>query len=232
MSKPIHVAIIMDGNGRWAQAQNKPRTFGHLKGSENIREITKIANKLNVSCLTMYAFSTENWSRSANEVNYLMKLPKLFFDKYIKELMIENVKVTTIGDLSKLPKNTLAIINSAIEETANNTGLILCFAMNYGSQDEIIRATNSVVKEARANLKLPITKVLFEKHLDTSNLPIVDLLIRTSGEIRLSNFLLYQLAYAEMMFLDVCWPDFTPELFKQCLEEFEMRKRRFGGIKQ
>lgn len=230
MDSPIHVAIIMDGNGRWAKKQNKPRSFGHLKGTENVRNITKVANKINISCLTLYAFSTENWSRDDSEVDYLMKLPKLFFDKYLKELMKENVKINTIGDLSKLPKATVKVINNALEKTKGNTGLILNFAMNYGSQDEIVSACKKISKLVLDNSDLEVTKELFERQLYTADLPSVDLLIRTSGEVRLSNFLLYQLAYAEMMFVDETWPDFSQEKFVDCVNSFKQRNRRFGGV--
>lgn len=231
MVQTLHIAIIMDGNGRWAKKQNKPRSYGHLVGTENVRNITKIANKHNISCLTLYAFSTENWSRDNDEVNYLMKLPKLFFDKYINELMKENVKVSTIGDISKLPEATLKVINRAKERTKDNSGLILNFAMNYGSQAEIINACQKVNALVLKDNDLVITKELFESQLDTADLPAVDLLIRTSGEVRLSNFLLYQLAYAEMMFVDEAWPEFTQEMFVECLDKFKTRDRRFGGTK-
>ena len=226
-----HLAIIMDGNGRWAKQRKKPRTYGHYVGSENVRTITIKANELGIEVLTLYAFSTENWLRPAGEVDYLMKLPKLFFASYLAELMANNVKVMTIGDLSKLPQETVAIINAGVSTTGNNSGLILNFAMNYGSRAEMFQATKDCFAALQADSGLQLSPELWESKLATADLPPVDLLIRTGGEKRLSNFLLYQLAYSELIFLDVAWPDFSTEILQDCLAEFGRRQRRYGGLK-
>jgi len=231
MSQTVkHLAIIMDGNGRWALARNKSRTYGHLKGSENVRTITIKANELGLKVLTLYAFSTENWLRPKKEVDYLMKLPKLFFTKYLAELMANNVSVRTIGDITKFPQETLEIIEAGIAATANNSGLILNFAMNYGAQAEILQATRQTLAQLQVDKKLNLSQELWESHLQTAGLPPVDLLIRTGGEYRLSNFLLYQLAYAELLFLEVAWPDFSAALLEESLREFQRRQRRYGGL--
>ncbi len=225
-----HVAIIMDGNGRWAKKQDKQRTFGHLSGSENVRNIALAANKLNIKVLTLYAFSTENWKRPMEEVDYLMKLPEVFFNRFMDELMREGIKIMAIGDLSKFPPNTQRVLLNAIDRTKNNSGLILNFAMNYGGRDEIIRAVNAIANEVRLGTLDIIDETVFESYLMTSGLPPVDLMIRTSGEQRISNFLLWQLAYSELVFTDVSWPDFKEDDLVQALKVFENRSRRFGGL--
>jgi len=225
-----HIAIIMDGNGRWAKKQQMARTFGHLSGSENVRNITIRASELGLQALTLYAFSTENWKRPIEEVNYLMKLPKIFFDKYINELMERNIKVMTIGNLSAFPEDTRKVIDWAMNKTKANTGMILNFAMNYGGRDEIVQATKKIIEITKTNPDLVIDEALISQYLMTSNLPEVDLMIRTSGEQRLSNFLLYQLAYSELMFVDESWPEFTTERFEACVEAYNLRQRRFGGV--
>ncbi len=225
-----HVAIIMDGNGRWAKKQDKQRTFGHLSGSENVRNIALAANKLNIKVLTLYAFSTENWKRPMEEVDYLMKLPEVFFNRFMDELMREGIKIMAIGDLSKFPPNTQRVLLNAIDRTKNNSGLILNFAMNYGGRDEIIRAVNAIANEVRLGTLDIIDETVFESFLMTSGLPPVDLMIRTSGEQRISNFLLWQLAYSELVFTDVSWPDFKEDDLVQALKVFENRSRRFGGL--
>ena len=228
---PKHVAIIMDGNGRWAKNQGLPRTAGHHRGSENVKEIAIHANKLGIKVLTLYAFSTENWSRPNDEVKYLMQLPSIFFKKFLKDLMKNNVRIETIGELDAFPTETKKILQSAIVETSNNTGLILNFAMNYGSRREIILATKRLAEKVKHGLDIDeISEELFDMQLMTSHLPPVDFLIRTSGECRLSNFLLWQLAYAEMHFMDVSWPDFSPKEFDKALKVYQGRQRRFGGV--
>lgn len=226
-----HIAIIMDGNGRWAKAKGMPRTYGHKQGSETLRTIALEANRLGVKALTLYAFSTENWKRPEDEVAFLCKLPKMFFNKYIKELNENNVQVTYLGEIDKFPQATQKVFNDAVESTKNNTGLKLVIALNYGSRREIVLAAQKyaqdVVDKKRKN---DIDEVAFESYLMTSNLPPVDLLIRTSGEMRLSNYLLWQLAYAEFIFVDFAWPEFTVQKFHDVLEEFERRNRRFGGV--
>ena len=222
-----HVAIIMDGNGRWAKQQGKPRSFGHLQGTENVRSIAIRANDYNIEVLTLFAFSTENWVRPNDEVKYLMGLPKIFFSKYLKELMEKNIRITMIGNAEKIPKATLKILNDAIEETKHNTGMVLNFAMNYGSRDEIVQAVNRILQDDKIHA---INESNFEQYLMTKDFPDVDLLIRTSGEERISNFLLWQIAYAELCFVAETWPEFTTACFDQALTVFEERNRRFGGV--
>ena len=224
-----HLAIIMDGNGRWAKKNKVPRTAGHYKGVEVLRNITIHANDLGIKCLTVYAFSTENWKRSAEEVNYIMSLPKIFFASYIKELMDNNVRVMIIGDREKIPAETMRVINDAIETTKNNTGLILNFAFNYGGRDEIVRAARQYAIDYKNGLAEDIDEESFAQYLYTKDLPEVDLLIRTGSEKRLSNFLLYQLAYSELIVIDTLWPEFTNDVLDECIEEYKSRKRNFGG---
>lgn len=225
-----HIAIIMDGNGRWAKAQGMPRTKGHLAGSENIRVIAKHANRLGVKSLTLYAFSTENWSRPEEEKNYLFQLPKLFFDKYINELKNENIRVTYIGEPERFPESTRRVIENAVETTKMNTGLNLCLAVNYGGRREIVVAANRLAQKVKSGELSEITVEDFNHALMSENHE-VDLLIRTSGEVRVSNFMLWQIAYAEMIFTEKAWPDFDEAEFDTCLERFMKRSRRFGGLK-
>ena len=224
-----HLAIIMDGNGRWAKQNRLPRTAGHYKGVEVLRNITIYANKLGIKCLTVYAFSTENWKRSLEEVNYIMSLPKIFFSKYIQELMDNNVRIMIIGDKDKIPFETMNVINEAIETTSKNTGLILNFAFNYGSRDEIVKACKKYAKDYKDGLVDDLNEESFNNYLYTKDLPEVDLLIRTGSEMRLSNFLLYQLAYSEFVVIDTLWPDFDNDTLDKCIEEYKSRKRNFGG---
>lgn len=226
-----HVAIIMDGNGRWAKKQKKQRTFGHFSGSENVRNIAIAANDLGIKALTLFAFSTENWQRPVEEVDYLMKLPEVFFNRFLDELMQKNIRITSIGNLAAFPEDTRRVLQMAIDRTKGNTGLILNFAMNYGGRDEIVRAVKRLVEIYDTEQLKALTEEMFESALDTADLPAVDLLIRTSGEVRISNFLLWQLAYAEMIFTEVAWPEFTADLFNDCIDEFNRRDRRFGGVK-
>lgn len=225
-----HLAIIMDGNGRWAQALGKDRSYGHKKGAENMKNIALKASKLDIEVLTLYAFSTENWNRAQKEVNYLMKLPGLFFDAYMKEIQEHNIKVEFIGFIDELPKATKKVVLRSIEETKDNTGMILNLAVNYGSQQEIVAAikkyTEAVTNKQRQN---DLTIEDFEQYLMTNNLPPVDLLIRTSGEYRLSNFLLWQLSYAEMYFTKIPFPEFNPQELEKAVLEYNQRHRRFGG---
>lgn len=233
---PQHVAIIMDGNGRWAKAHHRPRAFGHKAGMNNVKTITKVASHLGVKVLTLYAFSTENWRRPTDEVNYLMQLPIDFFNTFIPELMAENVKVNVMGFLDQLPEKTLAVTKKAMADTANNTGMILNFALNYGSRAEITSAVKEISTEVAAgNLNVAeIDDQLISDHLMTAGLGEFadpDLLIRTSGELRLSNFLLWQIAYSEFFFTDVHWPDFSEREFDQAIDSYNHRDRRFGGLK-
>lgn len=221
----------MDGNGRWAKAQHKERTFGHQEGSEKVREIAIAANDLNIEVLTLYAFSTENWKRPQEEVDFLMKLPDVFFKRFLKELMEKNIRIQTIGDLSKFPDSTRLVLERAIETTSINTGMILCFAMNYGSQNEIVQAAKHYAQDVlERKVENTLNEDQFENYLMTRNYPPVDVCIRTSGEQRLSNFLLYQLAYAELVFDEVAWPALSAAHFKEILEKVAQRDRRFGGL--
>ena len=224
-----HLAIIMDGNGRWAKQNKLPRTAGHYKGVEVLRNITIYANKLGIKCLTVYAFSTENWKRSLEEVNYIMSLPKIFFSKYIQELMDNNVRIMIIGDKDKIPTETMSVIQDAIDTTSKNTGLILNFAFNYGSRDEIVKACKKYAMDYKNGYVENLDEESFNDYLYTKGLPEVDLLIRTGHQMRLSNFLLYQLAYSEFIVIDTLWPDFTNEILDECIEEYKSRKRNFGG---
>lgn len=222
-----HVAIIMDGNGRWAKRQKKERTFGHYYGSENVRAIALEALDLGVEMITLYAFSTENWRRPQKEIDYLMRLPKVFFDKFLNELNEKGIRVCTIGDLSKIPQKTREVMEHAVTLTQNNQNLVLNFALNYGGRDEIVRAVNKAVAAGQ-----PVDETRFSDFLDTAGYPEVDMLIRTGGDARLSNFLLWQMAYAELVFLDMEWPKFGREDFKKCVLEFGSRERRFGGLNE
>lgn len=232
MNPPEHVAIIMDGNGRWATNQGLPRLAGHEKGMNVVKETVKMAIECGVKTLTLYAFSTENWKRPKIEVDFLMRLPNKFLNVFLPELIERNVKIDTIGNVETLPKHTQKAINYAKKKTKNNDGLSLYFAMNYGSRDEILKATKKIMEDIDDN-KLSydnLDETIFSEYLYTTNLPDPDLLIRTSGEQRLSNFLLWQLAYTEFWFTDVYWPDFTGEIFKQAIQDYMKRKRRYGGV--
>lgn len=228
---PQHIAIIMDGNGRWAKKRGLPRTAGHKVGAENVCTIAKACNKLGVKELTVYAFSTENWKRPEDEVNYLCKLPKLFFSSYIKELKKHRIRVTFLGELSRFPEETQKVIQDAMEETKDFEGLNLCFAINYGGRRELLLAAQQYaqdVKEGKASLD--ITEADFANYLMTKDMQEVDLMIRTSGEERISNFLLWQLAYSEFIFTPVAWPDFDEAELNRCLDVYAQRHRRFGGL--
>ena len=218
-----HVAIIMDGNGRWAKQRHLPRAEGHRRGVEAVRRVSRAAKDIGLEALTLYAFSTENWRRSEDEVSALMSLMKRFILSDLEEFKANNVRLRIIGDHSAFPPDVAALVDKALAETAQNTGVILAVALNYGAQDEIARAAT------RAAAKGPITPEAIEAELDTAGMPPLDLLIRTSGEQRLSNFLLWQAAYAELYFAEVLWPDFTPEHLQAALEAFAQRERRYGG---
>ena len=231
---PTHVAIIMDGNGRWAKKRNMPRVKGHYEGMQTVKKITKYASKLGIQYLTLYAFSTENWARPKEEVSYLMDLPEKMFTSFMPELMENNVKVEVIGVVEKLPENTRKAVEDAIEQTKNNTGLKLIFALNYGSKDEIVTAVKRIAQGA-ANNEYKVEEIdeqLISDNLFTKDTPDPDLLIRTSGEQRISNFLLWQIAYSEFIFTKVAWPDFVEEEFYKALLEYQSRDRRFGGLNE
>lgn len=229
---PKHVAIIMDGNGRWAQKNKLPRSAGHQKGVEAIRDVIKTASKLKIQVITLYAFSTENWRRPEEEVSFLMKLLVEYLKREITELHKQNVVIRTIGDLSAFPKNVQNEITRAKELTAGNTGLIMNIGLNYGARNELTRAINLITKEMNDHtfLEKPITEEMIASYLDTRDLPDPDLMIRTSGEKRISNFLLWQIAYSELYFTDVLWPDFRGEHLIEAIVDFQSRQRRFGGL--
>lgn len=230
---PKHVAIIMDGNGRWAKKRGLPRISGHREGMNVIRKIVRRADEIGIEILTLYAFSTENWKRPKKEVDYLMRLPELFLNKELPELMKKNVCVRLTGTKDGLPKHTLRAVEKAIEATKNNDGLILNFALNYGSRTEIIYAIKKLYHSLEKSDDIDlIDEKMFEKYLMTNGLRDPDLLIRTSGEIRLSNFMLWQLAYAEFWFTDVLWPDFTEAHFDEAIEVYKKRIRRYGGVQE
>lgn len=233
---PKHIAIIMDGNGRWAKKRMQPRIMGHKAGMDALQAVTKTASDLGVKVLTVYAFSTENWSRPEKEVSFIMNLPVEFYDKYVPDLHANNVKIQMIGDHSKLPEPTLNALYKAEQKTKDNTGLILNFALNYGGRDEVMRAVKTIaqdVLEAKFNPD-DIDEQLIADYLYTGSLARElrdpDLVIRTSGEIRLSNFLPWQTAYSELYFTDVAWPDFDGEALKLAINEYNRRHRRFGGV--
>lgn len=229
ISTPNHVAIILDGNGRWATKRNKPRTFGHKNGAENVVDIAIHAKKRGVKYLTLYAFSTENWKRPATEVNYLMKLLINFVDKKIDQLMEEDCKINFLGDMSALPNDTLAAVNRALDKTRDNKSLFINIALNYGGRDELVHAVKEIVDKGYS--KDQITEDLIADHLYTKNIPDPDLLIRPGGELRISNFLIYQIAYTELYFSDVLWPDFNEDEFDKAMAEYARRNRRFGDVK-
>lgn len=218
-----HVAIIMDGNGRWAKKRHLPRALGHQRGVEAVRRTVRAAREMGLEALTLYAFSTENWSRPEDEVSALMGLMKRFILSDLDEFASAGVRLKIIGNYRAFAPDVVEMVDHALARTAANTGTTLAVALNYGAQDEIVRAANA------ASAKGPLTVEALAAELDTADLPPLDLLIRTSGEVRLSNFLLWQAAYAEMLFLDVLWPDFGPEDLKGALEEYARRERRFGG---
>ncbi|MEO3945069.1 isoprenyl transferase [Gorillibacterium sp. CAU 1737] len=230
---PQHVAVIMDGNGRWAKQRGLPRVAGHHAGMKAVKRITIAADELGVKTLTMYAFSTENWTRPREEVDYLMRLPSEFLAIELQELIEKNVQVRMTGWREGLPAHTLAALDQAEADTRHNTGLILNFALNYGSRREILEAVKTVAREAEAGT-LDLDKLdeeTFTKKLLTADLPDPDLLIRTSGEIRLSNFMLWQSAYTEFWFSNRYWPDFGKEDFEEAVREYQRRTRRYGGLK-
>lgn len=230
---PKHIAIIMDGNGRWAKERNMPRTYGHKAGVETIREIVKECSNLGVKYLTLYAFSTENWGRPKEEVETLMKLLVQYLRNEFEELNKNNVIINSIGDISKLPKVCYDELNNAYEKTKNNTGLTLNLALNYGGRVEIVNSIKKIATLVEENkIKVDdIDEKMVEKYLYTSNMPDPDIIIRPSGEQRLSNFLLWQCAYSEFWYSDVKWPDFTKENLLEAIFDYQNRDRRFGKVK-
>ncbi|MGL5296369.1 MAG: isoprenyl transferase [Culicoidibacterales bacterium] len=231
---PKHVAIIMDGNGRWAKQRGLPRTAGHKKGVGIIESIVEAAGQTGVEMLTVYAFSTENWNRPEDEISYIMSLPERFFASFMPKVMEANMQLRCIGDLSRLTPKVQTIIQDAMEQSADNTGMIFNIAVNYGGRLELVRATQKIAQEvAKGTLAVEeINEAIIGSHLYTPELPDVELLIRTSGEERVSNFLLWQIAYAEFYFTDTLWPDFTPDEFHRALYAYQNRDRRKGGLTQ
>lgn len=230
---PKHIAIIMDGNGRWAKQRNLPRTFGHKAGVETIREIVKACSEIGVKYLTLYAFSTENWKRPSDEVNALMNLLVEYLRSEVQELHKNNVVVNSIGDISKLPLICQEELRNAYEKTKENTGLVLNLALNYGGRDEIKNAVVKIAQLVKEN-KLQIEDIneeIISNNLYTANMPDPDLLIRPSGEYRLSNFLLWQVAYTEFWYSNIYWPDFNREHLYKAIYDYQNRDRRFGAIK-
>ncbi len=218
-----HVAIIMDGNGRWARKRHLPRAMGHQKGAEAVRRLVRALPGSGLEALTLYAFSSENWKRPEEEVDDLMALMKRFLKSDLKDLIANDLRLKIVGDYKALSPDLVVQLEQALEQTAGGRSGTLAVALNYGSQQEIARAAAAAAAEG------PVTTETIERHLDTADLPQLDLLIRTSGEIRLSNFLLWQAAYAEMWFTDVLWPDFTPAHLEEALAAFAGRERRYGG---
>ena len=229
---PQHVAVIMDGNGRWAKEQGKPRTYGHYAGAERLKEIVRIADNIGLKALSAYAFSTENWKRPAAEVNFIMKLLDRYLTNEIETFQKNNVCVRFMGSREGLPKNVQEKMDNAVQKTKDNTGIILNLAINYGGQAEILEAVKKIAAEAKDGL-LSIDEInikSFESYLYTKDLPPLDLLIRTGGDLRISNFMLWQIAYAEIWNTEIYWPDFSSEFFLQAVKDFQKRDRRFGGL--
>lgn len=227
---PEHIAIIMDGNGRWAKANGKPRVFGHKTGVKSVRVITEACAKLGVKYLTLYAFSTENWNRPKVEVGALMSLLVHTMEKEIRTLMKNNIRLLTIGDISHLPEQTYLSLQNGITRTAGNTRMDLILALNYSGQADIVHAARKIAEKAKAG-DLVIEDIncsTVSNNLSTAGLPQPDLLIRTSGELRLSNFLLWELAYTELFFTPVLWPDFREEHLEKAIKSYQERERRFG----
>lgn len=229
---PKHVAIIMDGNGRWARKRGLPRIVGHRNGMKAVKRTAIAANELGISVLTLYAFSTENWKRPKEEVDFLMSLPQEFLAIEMDELVEKNVQVRVMGYTQDLPPHTLSAMEEAVERTKNNTGLILNFALNYGSRREIIGGVKDIAHKIQlGEISVnDINEELMDDHLLSAGLPDPDLLIRTSGELRLSNFMLWQAAYSELWFTDIYWPEFGSQQLYEAIAEFQRRTRRYGGL--
>ncbi len=229
---PEHVAIIMDGNGRWAKKRHMPRNYGHQVGVKRVKEIVKVAHNLGIKHLTLYAFSTENWKRPQKEIEGLMKLLIYYIRNELNDINKNNIKIKILGDISKFPKEVKEEVEKAVEKTKGNTDMILNIALNYGGRDEIIFAIKELLKEVKmGNMDIEdLNEETFSNYLYTRDQPDPDLLIRPSGELRISNFLLYQIAYTEFWFSDIYWPDFHEENFYEAIIDYQKRDRRFGGI--
>jgi|SRR5690554_79210 len=232
LNLPEHIAIIMDGNGRWAKRRALPRSAGHKEGSRRLVNLTLFSNEIGLKYLTVYAFSTENWARPKDEVDYLMRLPLEFLNEYKDRLYNENIRLQVIGDKSKLPQELQEKILEVEDKTSDRTGLTFVIALNYGSKIEILEAAKQLSKDVLAN-KVDIETVEladFDQYLFTKGIPAVDLLIRTSNELRISNFLLWQIAYSELYFTKVLWPDFNEKQFVKAIKAYNKRNRRFGKV--
>ena len=229
---PKHIAVIMDGNGRWAKAKKLSRSAGHRAGVDRLRGIIRVSSDLGITSLTLYAFSTENWKRPSDEVGTLMALLIEYFTKEIDELFSNNVRIRIIGAYEEFAPTVRNVIERAMKRTENNTGLNLNIALNYGSRAEILRAAHLAMRQALAEGKSEITADMLEQNLYTAGQPEVDLVIRTSGEHRFSNFLLYQISYAEFVFPEEYWPDFSDEAYLEALRVYQSRSRRFGGLEE
>ena len=227
---PKHLAIIMDGNGRWAKQQGKPRIFGHEKGAKTVREIIQEVSEIGIPYLTLYAFSPENWKRPKLEVEALMHLLSRYLKKEVAIMQENNIRLNAIGDLESLPSKVRKELYKAMEQTQNNTSTTVSLALAYGGQQELLQMTQQLAQRVQQGLLTPqqITPELIQQTLYTQNIPPVDLLIRTSGECRISNFLLWQIAYAELYFTDILWPDFSTEELRKALANYQNRERRFG----
>ncbi|GAB5457706.1 MAG: isoprenyl transferase [Henriciella sp.] len=231
-SLPQHVAIIMDGNGRWATASGLPRAIGHERGVEALRKTVEAAQSMQLSYMTVYSFSTENWRRPISEVNALFALLKAYVKRDLDRLTREGVRIRILGTREGLPDDILALVTRAEDKTKHNSSFTLAIAFNYGGREEIVRAAKAVMAQAKKGQLDPeaLSEDIFAAHLDTADMPDPDLVIRTSGEYRLSNFLIWQAAYAELVFMDVLWPDFRGEHLREALDLFQARERRYGGL--
>ncbi|MEW5693989.1 MAG: isoprenyl transferase [Candidatus Hydrogenedentota bacterium] len=226
---PQHTAIIMDGNGRWAKLRKKPRIFGHREGVKTVKKIVKTGKIIGLKYITLYAFSRENWQRPASEINALMRLLKEYLKREVQELDENNVRLNAIGRVNELPREIVKILYQSIDRLKKNTGPLLTLALNYGAKTEIVDACKKILQENK-NIINKLDEDTFKRYLYTEDQPDVDLLIRTSGEYRISNFLLYQSAYAEIWITDTLWPDFTPQEFIQAILDYQKRVRRFGTV--
>ena len=231
---PAHIAIILDGNGRWAKERGKPRIYGHRHGAFNLRDLAKYGNQIGIKYMTVYCFSTENWKRPDDEVNFLMNTPVWYIKRFWKTMVLNtNIKYKMIGRRDRLPKKLLDAIEEMENATKNHTGLVLTLCIDYGSRDEITTAVKNIAKDVKDGIIDPkdINEDMITNNLFTKDYPPLDLLIRTSGECRISNYLLWQLAYSELYFTDTYFPAFTPEKLEEALIDFQNRNRRFGGLK-
>ena len=231
-SVPRHVAIIMDGNGRWAKARGLPRVAGHRQGSEALRKVIRAAGEAGVECLTLYAFSSENWRRPASEISDLMGLLRFYLGSELNTLHKEGIRIRILGDHSAFAPEIVRLLDDAVAKTAGNSVMTLAVALNYGARSELISAARRLAEKVAAGTLSPsdIDEAMIDGELDTADLPPLDLLIRTSGEVRLSNFLLWQAAYAELLFVDTLWPDFDDNSLRAALDVFAGRERRYGGL--